>query len=559
MSTTRYIELVSSRRNRTQYPLPSNYEVPLNWASGPCYDKYLDSLDPVSNSAPVWIFNLGSVIPYDTQQLSTTFALGALTSNANPQLDSTGPAPYGTMPITDISFAPQAWWQSAPYPVQNNLYRAYQTDDSTKGYLLQDGTIGDIRKITGLSKNNEIVSLDYSFGKLAFAGDQYDLIDGSNSTNAPYDQSKLINVQPYDLFGRKGDFSEDFFTNKWIVLDNVRSSTYEEPISQRIVKFNSNTREVKVNNTFVSAGGSPIVFSIRKEPANLTINGIANKIIISSGAIGSVGTSTITSATPLTPLTNGEDPGYVGTFVYIKPDPEDPVTYVNYPSYPTEGDVNSIQKAYIYRVIGYTTDNVLELDRAIDLTNYWSGTLTPVDSANNPVIRTFEILPVSYDNFSPLNYSGSVVSQSQQVCYEVGLTDITLPNTLLTAGGKIAFYPYIYVKLENVTMLSYKSVTYTNAGGDQRSINPYGSEPSETALFVVPIVNIVRFATISPFVRLSGYGITQTIKFKPNDALRVSVFLPNGSLFDTVAKDNIGPLPPNPLLQISVTFSIKRL
>ena len=53
--------------------------------------------------------------------------------------------------------------------------------------------------------------------------------------------------------------------------------------------------------------------------------------------------------------------------------------------------------------------------------------------------------------------------------------------------------------------------------------------------------------------------MTQTLKFKPNDNLRFSVHLANGELYETVLKDNVGPLAPNPLVQISALFSITRL
>jgi hypothetical protein len=51
----------------------------------------------------------------------------------------------------------------------------------------------------------------------------------------------------------------------------------------------------------------------------------------------------------------------------------------------------------------------------------------------------------------------------------------------------------------------------------------------------------------------------QTIKFKPNDCLRFSVFLPDGTLFQPVQPDTLSPYPPNYLLQIDAMFSINRL
>lgn len=559
--STRYIELVSSRRNRTQFPLPSTFEVPLNKDSNLCYNRYRDAVDPVSDNAPSWIFYIDSIIPYDTQRFPNNFKIGLYAFNTQPQLDPTGPAPYGTQSIVDKGFSPQAWWQSQPV-VQNNLYRIYETTDGTKGYLIQDRTINSVRQIISQQNGSVTTSVDYPFPPTLSAGDIYNLTDGSNTTTTAdisYNFDNAVNTQPYDMFGRKAPITDDFFTESWLVLDNTRSTQFEPPSYQKITKFNPDTQKVRVASQFTSTYGQPIVFSIRENSPSPQILGSCNNQIIAFGGIGSASGNTIVSATPLTPLINGQDPGYEGTYIYIKPDPEDPITYVNYPTYPVESDVNQIQRAYIYRVVRYPANDTLILDRKINLADYWSNTLTPVNEAQTPIIRPFEILPVSYDNFAPLNYNGSVVSQDQQSCYEISLSTLILPNQLLTAGGKIAYYPFVYVKLENVTSSNYNTVLYTNSGSDQKKINPYGSEACNTALFVVPIVNIIRFASISPFVRLSGSGITQTIKFKPNDALRFTVFLPNGSLFETVYQDTINPLAPNPLLQISATFAINKL
>ena len=50
-----------------------------------------------------------------------------------------------------------------------------------------------------------------------------------------------------------------------------------------------------------------------------------------------------------------------------------------------------------------------------------------------------------------------------------------------------------------------------------------------------------------------------TVKFKPNDALRVSVRLPNGELFRTILSENSPPTVPNPYAQLSMMFGIRRV
>jgi len=64
---------------------------------------------------------------------------------------------------------------------------------------------------------------------------------------------------------------------------------------------------------------------------------------------------------------------------------------------------------------------------------------------------------------------------------------------------------------------------------------------------------------ISSFIKVDGDGMVQTLKFRPNDNLRFSVHLPNGQIYETVESENVGPSPPNPEIQISALFSIRRL
>jgi len=53
--------------------------------------------------------------------------------------------------------------------------------------------------------------------------------------------------------------------------------------------------------------------------------------------------------------------------------------------------------------------------------------------------------------------------------------------------------------------------------------------------------------------------MVQTVKFKPNDCLRFSVFLPDGELFQTVTSDYYNPSAPNAIVQIDALFGIRRL
>ena len=161
---------------------------------------------------------------------------------------------------------------------------------------------------------------------------------------------------------------------------------------------------------------------------------------------------------------------------------------------------------------------------------------------------TINITSFCRENFSPLAYNGSMVSQNQTICYEVSLVSMTLPNLPLSTGSRIAFYPFVYVEFVNATSPSGASsqIIYSN--------NPN----SNKALFIAPIGAVSNPAQ-QAFINLVGTGMTQTIKFKPNDNLRFSVYLPDGSLFQPLVLEILSPYPPDIKNQIDAVFSFKRL
>lgn len=158
----------------------------------------------------------------------------------------------------------------------------------------------------------------------------------------------------------------------------------------------------------------------------------------------------------------------------------------------------------------------------------------------------YNILTV-VNNEVDLNYTGSTVSQQQPHCYAIELVSITLPNTILQSGSRAIYYPYFYVAFYSVTM-----------GGPGQTLIYSNNPASNSALFKVPSI-YQDFVVARPFISLDGHGMVQTIKFKPNDNFRFTVFLPNGEVFATKDIDYYQPAPPNDLVQISATFSISRL
>ena len=164
--------------------------------------------------------------------------------------------------------------------------------------------------------------------------------------------------------------------------------------------------------------------------------------------------------------------------------------------------------------------------------------------------QKFVLLPFSYDNLNPFVYTGSLVSQQELVCYEVQLLNLVLPNVILgtASGSLISFYPYVYVALQNVT-----------AAGSGLNNIIYSNNPNATrVLFRCPIKDVPNPVN-STFIKIDGSGMVQTIKFRPNDTLFFGVYLPNGQVFTTILSETVSPELPNPVIQISACFSIKRL
>jgi hypothetical protein len=158
---------------------------------------------------------------------------------------------------------------------------------------------------------------------------------------------------------------------------------------------------------------------------------------------------------------------------------------------------------------------------------------------------TFNILNFKRDNYYPLDYADSSVSQQQAVCYEIELISLVLPRVPVVSwyGGTILDYPYVYVE--------FKSMSQGTSAYDFPSNNPNARNAMFRAMMIYDIQE-------AKFITLDGHEMRQTLKFKWNDSFLFSVYLPNGELFLTDS-DTSTPDEPNPLLQISACFGLRRL
>lgn len=146
--------------------------------------------------------------------------------------------------------------------------------------------------------------------------------------------------------------------------------------------------------------------------------------------------------------------------------------------------------------------------------------------------------------------TSSRISHQQAVCYEIELITLILPNAKLNvgAGGRLAYYPYVFVQLE---------AQGTSSGTGPHTItsnNPFAEE----AMFIASIDD-VNHPNTSTFLKIDGDGMVQTVKFNPEATLRFKVFLPNGQTLSYIEPDTAPPSPPNPLSQISAVFQMKRI
>ncbi len=237
----------------------------------------------------------------------------------------------------------------------------------------------------------------------------------------------------------------------------------------------------------------------------------------------------------ITPVPGYAPEDYVGLLLYIIPinDTLRPDVAINKMTF------NDF--VYIIRSFDPATNQVT-LDRPIVDGIYYQ-------TAPNTVFngRVYELLPRAVSSNHSLAYSGSTVSQANVACYKVELTNLTLPNVVLTTGVRVVNYPYVYLE-------------FVPDGRDMRqgqNLIVSNNPNSDRALFICPVTNIVD-PTLSTFIKIDANGMTQSIKFRPNSSFYFRVYLPDGTLFKPLQADNPSPLPANALLQVEAIFAFSQ-
>ncbi len=547
MSNARYLEFDSTYRNRNLWPLPGEFDVLISQSGRKDKDT---AVDPISNAV--------NITSWTSNEFSTDSAtISGTISDTQPISQS------GTQQILVINFSNP----EIPQTIENYYVGAVIVTDSnpverrriiaTKLLNIQ----GDIRlQITV----DSAFSSSIEFGETVTIMDPTDFNDKSNP---------LIFVPA----GRSGS---NAYTG-CLLYNETRSLTIGTPVYRVVNSYDMNTHLLTIDTSTVQTNTTGPVdswlandkYTIRKEPpilgANSTGTALNNNIASSNVA------SLITTFPPEENYFRNSwirmiDGASAGNMRKI-------VRYETYTSVAVGGSSTTVQFPYTASsVAGYYNGAYIQIKNDVrQVTSYDAVTRTvtvnsvftnPVTAGDTFTFRSifvtpnfsntvgstdqFEILSFSVDNHNPFVYTGSHVSQQQQVCYEIELLNLSLPNKILSVGvgRRITFYPYVYVEIANVSGAS---------AGMKNTI--YSNNPNSSRMVFRAAIDDVPNPNISSFIKVDGDGMVQTLKFRPNDNLRFSVHLPNGQIYETVESENVGPSPPNPEIQISALFSIRRL
>jgi len=505
MSNNRYLEIDSTYRNRDLWPDPGEFEIPISMSGNKTKDF---AINPTSTAVPIklWTSNKLAV-------------QGGNLDVANFTIASINPIHETNSPSVIIG------------RINNTAHQLQRLPNYYVGLVLQDLTVNPDQKRRIISYNylytDSAASFDYGefildspFSDSAVAGNRLRIADPTDTTDPS---------NPY-FFVPAGRIQSNAYTNFILYNLNLQEWRY-------IKNYDGFTHLLSVDTTPTASGGlGPVTgwsnsdaYAIRIQPS-LEPTPTTTSLV----AVGST-TSTL-NLTVTFSITNELLSSLKNSSIRIIPS-----TY----QYAYTNNINNdLLNPQIYsesrNIISATSSGAGQLTIIVD--KPFSSVPTAGDTA--------ELMSYSYDSFNPFSYTGSLVSQQEMVCYEVELVNLILPNETLAVGegGRIAFYPYVYVELSNVSA----------PGGHLKDII-YSNNPNASfALFRCPIYDIQN-PVVSTFVRIDGDGMVQTIKFKPNDNLYFRVFLQNGQTYRTVVVDPLPPSPPILKSQITALFSIRRL
>jgi hypothetical protein len=438
--------------------------------------------------------------------------------------------------------------------------------------LSQTGTKGKIDALDPVSLATPILLYNGEFDQ---ASNTFDITGGAVTSTVAAPVSELGNTTTPSVFiiefpGGKLKTTNGFYDGAVMTITTASGIEHQRIDSYEFVNTSGGLDRGKF--TFLTSFSSNVDDADVAVIANPSDNNATNaQIFIASGSGASnfyigefiedttIGeTRTITAYDGVTHIATLDSPfggGWAATDAYVirKARPSETGTLVastttSFTLPATSSRIDGFYRGDFIRIIAGGAIN--EIRRIVSYDGATrAGTVTPPFSIA-PGAVTYEILAFTRDNAVPFNYTGSDVSQQEMVCYEIELLNVVLPNRTLVVGkgSRITFYPYVYVEFSNVSAASAgtKGVIYSN-------------NPNATRMLFRAAVDDVPNPLLSPFIKLDGDGMVQTVKFKVNDNLKFAVHLPDGDVFQTDQTETQSPEEPNPLMQVSVLFSLRRL
>jgi hypothetical protein len=559
MSNRTYLEIDSTYRNREEYKNPSNFTV-LIAQSGTRDAEH--AYDPVSLAAPQKVWSPSDINPEDGTVVGNTNNKGEFIIKFNQSGPNQTADYYVGYPIKVTNYLSST---GAPSNIVINGPSGTLLTSGTSGNIVTSDTSGTFigsqpsySGPTGYTTNGSTGTFETtgSTGSISF-----DQITG-HVTPTEFNPTTLTHIASWNLLSY--DDTNIFFT----VSVNPELSAI--PDNNANVVFNQPT-ELQIGAIFVPGGFLAnnyyvgcILYneSLREYRPIISYDGTTRMIGLdlsteSGGVVSTWGLSDVFSIRKDKPIYTGTFPdpvvGYNQTTSFLL-EPNTNVSVGDFIRITGAGDDNKI-----CRVVSYTGDGANEVpanpkcNPPKPLIPAILANIATTNCIMNPPIVlngdhvTYEILQFTRDNAVPFTYIGSLVSHQQMVCYEIELVNLVLPNKILKSGGRVAFYPYVYVELQNLS---------SSSSGTRNVI--YSNNPNSVRMLFRAAIDDIPNPITTPFVKIDGCGMVQTVKFKPNDNFKFGVYLPNGEPLETIYKDEFSPSPPNPLLQVSALFSIKR-
>jgi hypothetical protein len=343
----------------------------------------------------------------------------------------------------------------------------------------------------------------------------YEYLYTVNIAGTDYDYCKITVSSPFSSQPIDGSLSfvpnitsnANVFSNAYIFLplgvaiDNYYINYIIEDItlgvSRKIISYEGATRLAITDSLFPGGWLQTDYYIVRKQgPSEIgTLTGIT------------------TTAVQLPITSSSSDNYYVGDFILIK-------------SGPSYGETRKI--------------------------TYYNGNtrVATVDSpfSSIPGTETYEILPFTRDNVVPLAFTGMEINRVDN--YEIELLNLIIPNKILISGngGNAITYPYFLLEIYNISV----------ASGDTRNILISNNPNSVRVLFRIPVDDTVS-KSVSPFIKIDGDGMVQTVKFKPDQSLKFRLLLPKGDTIKIGDSEKFSPSSPNEFMQISACFSLRRV